>query len=229
MVRKYDLLWPLNVRELRLLAREHEINLGGATTKREIISIIASDPNVKIAEIKKIVSSKLNERVAISGDVLSNDDIAGLDSYVSHLKGSEFEKRVARWAKRSFQADGVELNRLRRGYSVKRPYEIDVWAYKRKRGRFFGTGEEWDIWIECKNIRYTVKRSTVMELNHKIDDVNKAVDEGLSKEGIPFDYGAIVSTSKFDSDAIECATTNDIACFVYENRRFKPQNDVSWI
>ena len=44
-------------------------------------------------------------------------------------RGHKFEKRVARWAKRYFDAEKVETNILMNGLRVKRPYEIDVHVY----------------------------------------------------------------------------------------------------
>jgi len=231
MSRKRTLLKTLTVAQLKQLAKENNIKLikkglfgsSPATTKDDIISILENSPKITIAKINAFIkgeSAKKEVKKKVSIDDKIPQDVKGKAR--DRLKGHEFEKIVAKWAKRYFKADKVKLNHLRRGYKAKRPYEIDVWVYKE--GGFLSGG--WDIWIECKNIKSSIKRDHIMKLFSKIKDVNDAVDEGLSKEGRTFDYGVIVTTSRFDIDALEWATDNEIACFRYENGRFIKENDV---
>ena len=53
-------------------------------------------------------------------------------------KGTAFEKKVARWTKREFDAIGFETNQLCKGKTAVRPFEVDVvfWV-KEKSAPFF--------------------------------------------------------------------------------------------
>lgn len=139
-------------------------------------------------------------------------------------RGEAFEDKVASWAKRYFNAEGVEKRILMRGLRVKRPYEIDVHVYWRS-GLF--RRKEYDLWIECKNIKGSIKRKHVFELIEKAKDIEDAYNEGI--EEFYFDFLAIASTSEFDSDALSYATDHDIACILYDGKRFRVLNEVKWI
>jgi len=131
-----------------------------------------------------------------------------LEKKSRYKKGHGFEKKVARWAKRYFESDTVETNILVNGI-VKREYEVDVHVSK-ERG-FLSGGR--DIWIECKNRKSSIKRDDVIKLVGKAEDVENACDKG--REDFYFDKLAIVSTSKFDSDALLLAENKEVACFHY--------------
>ena len=137
-----------------------------------------------------------------------------------HEKGHKFEKKVARWAKRYFNADDVKTNILVNGLSSKRPYEVDVHVIK---GRFLRK----DIWIECKNRKSSIKRVDVFKLLSAAKDIEGACKDG--REDFYFDRLAIVSTSDFDLDALSYAEDNDVACFRYTNNKYELKNKVSWI
>ena len=234
MSRKRYLLKALTVAQLRQLAKENNIKLtkkgvfgnSPVTTKDDIITILENNPKITIAKINAFISgesTKKETKKSVSIDYKIPQDVTGKAR--DRLKGHEFEKVVAKWAKRYFNADGIKINCLRRGYRAKRAYEIDVWAYSH--GGLFSDG--WDIWIECKNIKGSIKRDTVMKFVSKMKDVNDAVENGQSREGRIFKYGVIVTTSRFDIDALQWANSSNIACFRYENGRFIKENEVDWI
>ena len=228
---KRKLLEELSVEQLIRLAEENGVKITMhcspySLSKSYLISILEKVPKITIDVITKFIKRKKSigeiESELSSAEEIPQD-VTGKSR--DRLKGREFEKIVAKWAKSYFNADMVKLNHLRRGYRTKRPYEIDVWVHK-ERGIL---SDEFNIWIECKNVKGSIKRDTVMKLVSKMKDVNDAVEEGLSKEGRTFDYGVIVTTSRFDIDALEWATDYDIACFRYENGRFIKENEVDWI
>ena len=141
-------------------------------------------------------------------------------------KGHEFEKKVARWAKRYFDADLVETNILMNGLRVKRPYEIDVHVYWES-GLLFK--EEHDLWIECKDMKSSVKRTHIFKLIESAKDIEDACKEG--REDFYFDHLAIATTSRFDQDALAYATDHEIACIVYDGKRFRIVNEdkINWL
>lgn len=147
----------------------------------------------------------------------------------SHQKGHDFEKKVARWAKRYFDADVVEKNILKNGLKVKRPYEIDVHVIKNitSQGWFGNNVNRIDILIECKNIKSSIKRTHVFKLLNTAKDIYEA--HKASREEFHFDYFAIVSASKFDIDALSYAGDNDIACFQYDGKKYELKNEPSWL
>lgn len=165
---------------------------------------------------KKIISKKK----AIEKKVVEKTIIKKLpDKLEDFKKGHDFEKKVALWAKKFFEANEIYTNILINGFAVKRPYEVDVHVI-RKVGNILNRTDQ-DIWIECKNLNSTIKRSHVQTLNGKMEDVENACDEG--REDFYFDKGAIASTSEFDSDAIRTADDKEIACFYY-NKDTKKSN-----
>lgn len=139
----------------------------------------------------------------------------------THKKGHDFEKKVAKWAKRYFNADKVKTNILMNGLRVKRPYEIDVHVHRK---RFLS---EADIWIECKNISSSIKRTHIFKLKSSAEDVEDAYN--ADREDFYFDRLAFVSTSKFDVDALSYADDNDIACFHYDGKKYELKNQPSWL
>jgi len=145
------------------------------------------------------------------------------DDGTKYKKGHEFEKKVARWAKRYFGADEVKTNIYVNGIT-KRPYEVDV--YVRRRVGFLGRRVE-NIWVECKNRKASIKRTDIFKLVESARDVNKAYDAGREDEY--FDRLIFVSVSRFDVDALSYAKEKDIACFHYKNNKYELENNVNWI
>jgi len=140
----------------------------------------------------------------------------------AHKKGHDFEKKVAKWAKRYFNAGEVKTNILMNGLRVKRPYEIDVYVHQR-----WALIMEADIWIECKNISSSIKRTHIFKLLSSAKDIEDAYE--ADREDFYFDRLAIVSTSKFDVDALSYAEDNDIACFHYDGKKYELKNQPSWL
>jgi len=135
--------------------------------------------------------------------------------------GGEFEKKVARYVKQKFPVEHVKSNIQVNGNEAKRPYEIDIHAYKK------GVFSESSFMIECKNRKSNIKRTDIFKLKSSADDIKKAYENG--KGNIYFDKLAIFSTSDFDVDAISMAEKDDIACIKYENGKYDLKNNVSWI
>lgn len=131
----------------------------------------------------------------------------------AHKKGHDFEKKVAKWAKEFFSADKVETNILMNGNNVKRPYEIDVHVHKA------GLLTSEDIWIECKNIKSSIKRTHMFKLLSSANDIKDACEAG--REKFYFDKLVFVSTSNFDVDALSYAAENNIACFHYDGENME--------
>jgi len=130
-------------------------------------------------------------------------------------KGGEFEKIVARWAKRKFQAEKTKTNELVSGRTSKRPYEIDV--------HLFISGGFWKndshMWIECKNRKSSIKRNDMHHFRGKAEDIKDAFESDV--EDFCFDELVYVSTSKFDGDALGYAKEYEIQCFQYIDGKFK--------
>lgn len=145
----------------------------------------------------------------------------GTSKETAHKKGHDFEKKVAKWAKRYFNAGEVKTNILMNGLRVKRPYEIDVHVHRK---RFLS---EANIWIECKDISSSIKRTHIFKLKSSAEDIEDAYN--VDREDFYFDRIAFVSTSKFDADALSYADDNDIACFHYDGKKYEPKNQPSWL
>ncbi|MCK4348701.1 MAG: hypothetical protein KAW47_08800 [Thermoplasmatales archaeon] len=145
----------------------------------------------------------------------------GTSKETAHKKGHDFEKKVAKWAKRYFNAGEVKTNILMNGLRVKRPYEIDVHVHRK---RFLS---EANIWIECKDISSSIKRTHIFKLKSSAEDIEDAYN--VDREDFYFDRLAFVSTSKFDVDALSYADDNDIACFHYDGKKYELKNQPSWL
>ena len=163
------------------------------------------------------------DNIKYNGDVsLPKPKTKKTGKETAHKKGHDFEKKVAKWAKEYFSADKVETNILMNGNTVKRPYEIDVYVHRTVLLLF---GE--DIWIECKNIKSSIKRTHIFKLLSSAKDIEDARDAG--REKFYFDKLAFVSTSKFDVDALSYAEDNDIACFHYDGKKYELKNEPDWL
>ena len=136
-------------------------------------------------------------------------------------KGTAFEKKVARWTKREFDAIGFETNQLFKGKTAVRPFEVDV-VFWVKDGRV--------IWVECKDRKASIKRADIFKLLNSAIDVRKNVPSftlaGLSEEQakMNWSYLLFVSTSPFDSDAINFAKAHNIGCYQYDGKKFQEKN-----
>ena len=82
-------------------------------------------------------------------------------------KGVELEQRVAIWARKQLKATTTTTRHPVTGLSVKRPYEVDVWAHFK--GSFFR--KDVDLWIECKDRKASIKRKDISDLVAKAKDV----------------------------------------------------------
>lgn len=124
------------------------------------------------------------------------------------------EKKVASWLRRlGFETkirDRVKGKRATRGY------EIDVHAWAEKK-RIIGS-KRIDIWVECKALKTTVKRTHVFNFLEKARDLRDAFDDNIEEWFA--DILMIVSTSGFDHDAIKFADDYGIY-LVHYTRTYK--------
>jgi hypothetical protein len=232
---KEDLLNLLNTKQLRELAKENDISLSiegfsllgrkktrRASSKEDIVEILESKRRVTKDKIKDKIAGKVKTKVKskILEKPLSK-------KAKERKKGHDFEDKVAKWAKKFFEADEVFVRKLRMGYTQKRPYEIDV--HVRIVGGYIVNRGGHDIWIECKNLSETVKRTHIFKTVESVKDVNRNFHEGRSRESCYFDHVAVISTSGFDVGALGYATENDVACIHYDKRKFNIVNDIDWL
>lgn len=137
----------------------------------------------------------------------------------AHEKGVQFEKRVARWLKQKFGYN-CERRVLVRGQIAKRPYEVDIHAWREERvisqfGKPFI--DRTDVWVECKT--YKVRRSHVSQLLEYARDVEYAADILKIAEWSP-DILMLVSNVGFDIDSIRFANEFSIYCVKIGKRRY---------
>lgn len=135
-------------------------------------------------------------------------------------KGRKFEDQVAAWAKRQFKTD-FAISDLARGSIAQRPHQVDVHVQIKHRGLFGGVTN--DIWIECKKMKSTVKRTDIYKLVNDAQDVYKAHEKGGEK--LYYDGLMFVSTSKFDIDALNYANEYDVLCIYFDGKAYKEQNN----
>ncbi|GAF82554.1 unnamed protein product [marine sediment metagenome] len=139
-------------------------------------------------------------------------------------KGAAFEKKVARWAKRHFDAAGYEIGTRFKGKTATLPFPIDI-VFWLKDGRV--------LWIECKARKASIKRRDIWNLWQSAIDVKKAVPSftlaGLSQEQrkMNWSYLIFVSTSRFDPDALKFAKEYNIGCYEYDGKTFQVKNKLS--
>lgn len=231
MPSKEKLLSLLNARQLRQLAKDSNVKLiikeesgfirktvktRKARTLEEIRDILLSSRKITKHNLRLAIARKKPEPIIKNPKIEKTSSKKGRD----RMKGHEFEDRAARWAKRYFNAEEVETRVLRRGYTQKRTYEIDIRV---------DDGDD-NIWIECKNLKQTVKRDFIDKYVRRFNDVNKAYGKGLSQEDYDFGYLAIVSTTKFDIGAIGKANEDDVACFYYDGKKFNfvNEDEIDW-
>lgn len=136
--------------------------------------------------------------------------------------GMALEEKVEKWAKNRFKASQTAIRYLTTGLSVKRPYEVDVWV-RIPRGLF---RSDIDLWIECKDRNSSIKRRDISDLISKAKDVYEAADAG--KHEFWFDTLMLVSTSRYDSDAIALADQEGVACIFYDGKTYMLKNNWDW-
>lgn len=143
-------------------------------------------------------------------------------------KGRAFEEKVARWAKRKFNLQEIERNHQFKGKIAVRPFEIDIVGLKKVSGLV--TIQEEVTWIECKDRQATIKRTDILKFWGAACDVKAAVPAitfgGLSEEQIKMSWNRLifVSVSSFDTDAINFAKRNKIACYQYDGTTFQERS-----
>ncbi len=133
--------------------------------------------------------------------------------------GFNFEKRVETWARRRLKASHSMTRYLVSGLSISRPYEVDVWI-RISRG-FFKSDS--DLWIECKDRKASIKRRDISHLVSKARDVYEAAEN--ERQEFYFDKLMVVSTSRFDSDAIALANQEGVACVLYNGKTYMLINE----
>ena len=131
----------------------------------------------------------------------------------AYKKGKGLEDRVAAWLRRTHEYD-TKKRELVRGRIVKRPYEVDVHAWKKT---LFGIGMERHLWVECKALK--VKRLHVTKLVESARDVRDAEDDGI--EEWKADLLVIASNVGFDIDAVQMADKYDIYCVMVGDRSYE--------
>jgi len=117
--------------------------------------------------------------------------------------GVKLEERVARWLKSQFGYKCKKREEMR-GKISKRPYDVDVHAYKEG---LLGFGRT-DVWVESK--AYKIKRTHVSKLVESARDVKDAFEDDI-EEWAP-DILMLVSNKGFDIDAIGMADKYHIYC-----------------
>jgi len=139
--------------------------------------------------------------------------------------GIELEKKVESWARNRFKASHSETRYQVNGLSVSRPYEVDVWIQIPRRIMVLFRSSI-DIWIECKDRKTSIKRKDISDLVSKAKDVYQATIRG--KQDFYFDTLMIVSTSRYDFDAIALANQEGVACVLYDGKSYLLKNNWNW-
>lgn len=150
----------------------------------------------------------------------AHETLTAEEKKVAFKKGHDFERQVAAWAQKEFNATSIETNTLVNGLSVARPYEVDVHVQYKRKGLFARTS---DLWVECKDRRSSIKRKDVSDLVNKARDVCEASKVGRMK--FYFDRLAVVSTSEFDSDALAYANQTGVLCIHFDGKKFIRKNN----
>jgi len=132
-------------------------------------------------------------------------------------KGRGFEDQVAAWARKRFNTDFAKPDLVRGAVGV-RPHQVDVHVRKTKRG-----GDHHDIWIECKNLKGTIKRTHISKLVDDARMVYRARKKGI--ERYYFDGLMFISASEFDIDARNYANEHGVLCLYFDGKTYKQQNE----
>lgn len=190
-------------KELQAILGSYQFPTSG--TKTELVKRVLSI--AKASKAKVVQQAKPPPRKALQAEAKET----------TYEKGQRFEDQVAAWARRKFKTDFAK-SELARGAAVQRPHQVDV--HVQKKVRLFGSAD--DIWIECKAIKGSVKRTHISKLVDDAQDVYKAFQKGGEK----FYYNGLmfVSTSKFDIDALNYANEYDVLCVHFDGKAYKEQN-----
>ena len=238
-----EILGKCSVEELRYAAEENKILGKGA--KAELVSRLSSTvPPKKVLEcvsnkelqailgryqlptsgtkselVKRVLSiaKPFKAKVVQQAKPPLTKALRAEAKETTHEKGQRFEDQVAAWARRKFKTDFAQ-SALARGAAVQRPHQVDIHVQK-KAGLFGGAD---DIWIECKHMKSTVKRTHISKLVNDAKDVYEAFEKGGEKlyyNGLMF-----VSTSEFDIDALNYANEYDVLCVHFDGKAYKEQN-----
>ena len=208
-------------------------NLPDKGTKRQLVSIIASNiaPQrvLELANIKSLKQLLADEGLPQSGR--KDDLIKRALSIVEAPKRRKatldkalgFEKQVAAWAKKQLKADFAKTD-LATGLG-KRSHQVDVHVQIKGKGLF---GKTADIWIECKDRKSSVKTADVFKLVGYAKDVFRAFK--ADREDLYYNGLMIVTTSKFDIDALNYANQFDVLCVCFDGKKYEAQNDPkNWV
>ena len=137
-------------------------------------------------------------------------------------KGRAFEKKVARWARKKFNLEGLEFNHQFKGKIGVRPFEVDIVGWKKNL-----MGYTVVVWIECKDRKASIKRTDINTFFDKAKDVRAAVPaltwSGLSEEQTKMNWDDLMfaSTSVFDQDALAFAKKNKVSCYYCDGKIFR--------
>ena len=188
-------------------------------TKRELLEKLSNEQLREIAKVES-VTIKPRARKKSLVDALLVLKINKIRYYVEEYnppekpskkrrrRGKELENQVAEiFTDANFE---VIQNDLVRGYSVKRPYEVDVHAFITE-GFLFK--KRLDVWVECK--AHNVKREHIIKLVAAAEDVRLGAEKGIA-EWYP-DMLLACSNTGFDIDAIGWADTKGVYCLLIKH------------
>ena len=185
-------------------------------TKKEFLEKMSSEQLREIAKAEG-VTMKPRARKKSLVDALLVMKFSKIRNYVKEYNppeklgkkrqrlGRELEKQVADLFS---DADWeVRKNDLVRGYSVKRPYEVDVHAFI---SEGFLIKKRTDVWVECK--AHKVKRDHIIKLVAAAEDVRLAASNRIA-EWYP-DILVACSNKGFDIDALGWADMKGVYCLL---------------
>ena len=144
----------------------------------------------------------------------------------ARTRGHSFEKQVATWFKTHFpvKEEGVKTNIHLLGQSKRMPYEVDVYAVKDGLGSYAA-------WIECKDLKTTVKAKQIEELLSKAKEVRAANKTGREPKKVT----TVIFVSKrnntegkgsYFEDALTYATSKKVPCYEKTQRGFQLVNKI---
>lgn len=126
-------------------------------------------------------------------------------------RGKLLEDRVALWLNRSYGFN-VETNEQVNGKYAKRPYEVDVHAWK-KTGSLVKTNT--NLWIECKALNRKVVRNELFLLIQKAKDVRENEYEWNP------DLLLLISEKGFDIDVKKLGKRHSIYLLKADTGKFR--------
>lgn len=190
MVTKRELLDKLNSEQLREIAKAEGITIKPRARKKSLVEALLVLKFNKIRSYTKEYNppekpGKKRQR-----------------------RGKELETQIADLFT---DADwNVVKNDLVRGFSVKRPYEVDVHAFTSE-GIIFK--KRIDVWVECK--AHNMKREHIIKLVAAAEDVRLAAENRIA-EWYP-DLLVACSNTRFDIDALGWADMKGVYCLLVKS------------